>query len=84
MFSNSPRVRQIVYGLAIAAQIASFFVALYSPDLANAFVATAGVLSTVAGVTALTNVTQPTIPEYIAGGDVYNSGLGTLPKVDGI
>ena len=84
MFSNSPRVRQIVYGLAIASQIASFFVAIVNPDLANAFVATAGVLSTVAGVTALTNVKQPTTPEYIADGDVYNSGLGTLPKVDGI
>lgn len=78
MFSNSPRVRQIVYGLAIAAQIASFFVALYSPDLANAFVATAGVLSTVAGVTALTNVHPNAV---IAP---YENGLGELPKVDGI
>ncbi len=78
MFSNSPRVRQIVYGLAIAAQIASFFVAIVNPDLANAFVATAGVLSTVAGVTALTNVHPTAIV------DPYSNGLGDLPKVDGV
>lgn len=78
MFSNSPRVRQIVYGLAIASQIASFFVALYSPDLANAFVATAGVLSAVAGVTALTNVHPNAVIEP------YENGLGELPKVDGV
>lgn len=78
MFSNSPRVRQIVYGLAIASQIASFFVALYSPDLANAFVATAGVLSAVAGVTALTNVHANAVV------DPYENGLGELPKVDGV
>lgn len=59
MFTNSPRIRQIIYGLAIAAQIASFFVALISPDLATAFVSTAGVLAAVAGVTALSNITPP-------------------------
>lgn len=78
MFSNSPRARQVVYVLAVASQIASFFVALYSPDLANAFVATAGVLSTVAGVTALTNVHPNAVIEP------YSNGLGDLPKVDGI
>ena len=78
MFSNSPRVRQIVYGLAIASQIASFFVAIINPDLANAFVATAGVLSTVAGVTALTNVHANAVIEP------YSNGLGDLPKVDGV
>ena len=78
MFSNSPRARQVVYVLAVASQIASFFVALYSSDLANAFVATAGVLSTVAGVTALTNVHPNAVIEP------YSNGLGDLPKVDGI
>lgn len=78
MFSNSPRVRQIVYGLAIASQVASFFVAIINPDLANAFVATAGVLSTVAGVTALTNVH----PNAVI--DPYGNGLGELPKVDDV
>lgn len=78
MFSNSPRVRQIVYGLAVASQIASFFVAIVNPDLANAFVATAGVLSTVAGVTALSNVHPVGVIEP------YENGLGDLPKVDGV
>lgn len=66
MFTNSPRIRQIIYGLAIAAQIASFFVALINPDLATAFVSTAGVLAAVAGVTALANITP----------DVRANGLG--------
>lgn len=60
MFSSSPRIRQGIYALAIASQIASFFVVLINPDLAAAFVSTAGVLSTVAGVTALSNITPPT------------------------
>lgn len=76
MFSNSPRVRQIVYGLAVASQIASFFVAIVNPDLANAFVATAGVLSTVAGVTALTNITPAApIPGVDSGFIDGNTGF---------
>lgn len=63
MFANSPTIRKVIYGLAIASQIASFFVALINPDLAAAFVSTAGVLSTVAGVTAYSNVTAPAIVE---------------------
>ena len=73
MFSNSPRIRQVIYGLAIAAQIASFFVAIINPALADAFVATAGVLATVAGVTAISNVT-----------DVRANGLGgSAPDIEG-
>jgi hypothetical protein len=57
MFSNNPRIRQAIYGLAIAAQVASFFVTLVNAELAAAFLATSGVLAAVAGVTALTNIT---------------------------
>lgn len=56
MFSSSPRVRQVIYLLAIASQIASFFLTSAYPDLAAAFVLTSGVLTAVAGVTALSNV----------------------------
>jgi uncharacterized membrane protein HdeD (DUF308 family) len=56
VFTDSPIIRKVIYALAIAAQIASFFLTVSFPDLAAAFVATAGVLSTVAGVTALSNV----------------------------
>lgn len=71
MFSNSPRIRQGIYALAIVSQIASFFVALINPDLAAAFVSTAGVLSTVAGVTALSNVAYPAVvePALVVGVD---------------
>lgn len=57
MFQNHPKVRVAIYGLAIASQIASFFVILVNPDLAVAFVSTAALLTTVAGVQALTNIT---------------------------
>lgn len=57
MFSNHPGVRLAVYGLAIAAQIAAFFVrAGMQPELADAFDNTANLLATVAGVTAITNI----------------------------
>lgn len=69
MFTNSPRIRQAIYGLAVASQIASFFVALINPDLAAAFVSTAGVLSTVAGVTALANITPPAAQVEIVAGE---------------
>ncbi len=77
MFSNSPRIRQAIYALAIAAQIASFFVQIIDAAIADALLATAGVLAAVAGVTALSNV-HPT-----AVIDPYSNGLGDLPKVDG-
>jgi len=74
MFTNSPRIRQVIYGLALAAQIASFFVSLFDAALADAFVATAGVLATVAGVTALSNISP----------DVRSNGLGgTAPDIEG-
>jgi len=59
VFANYPIIRAVIYGLAVAAQVASFFVALYSPELAGAFVSASGVLATVAGVTALANITKP-------------------------
>lgn len=57
MFSNSPTIRKIIYGLAIASQIASFFLVASFPELAAAFVATSGLLGSVAGITALSNIT---------------------------
>ncbi len=70
MFSNSPRIRQGIYALAVAAQVASFFVALVNAELAAAFLSTSGVLAAVAGVTALTNITPPAaIVEPIPGVD---------------
>lgn len=72
MFTNSPRIRQGIYLLAIAAQIASFFVTIINPDLAVAFVSTAGLLTVVAGGTALSNLTP----------DVRANGLGGVaPEV---
>jgi hypothetical protein len=56
MFSHSPRVRQVIYALAVAAQIASFFITLTNAELAVAFVSTATVLTALAGGTALSNI----------------------------
>lgn len=56
MFANSPRIRITLYVLSLISTIASFFVALYAPDLAVAFVSTAGVLTAAAGITALSNI----------------------------
>ena len=60
MLSNHPKIRVGLYVAALASQIASFFVAVINLELAGAFVATAGVLSTAAGIAALTNITPPT------------------------
>lgn len=57
MFSDSPTVRKVIYGIAIAAQIASFFLVISFPDLAAALVAASGLLASVAGATALSNIT---------------------------
>lgn len=57
MFNDSPTVRKVIYAAAIAAQVASFFLVISFPELAAAFVSTAGLLTTVAGVTALSNIT---------------------------
>lgn len=60
MLSQYPKVRLGVYLIAIAAQIASFFVTIYSPDLAQAFSQTSDVLATIALATAATNLSGPT------------------------
>jgi hypothetical protein len=78
MFSNSPRIRQTIYAVAVAAQIASFFVQIFDAAIADALLATAGVLATVAGVTALSNIHPNAVIEP------YENGLGDLPKVDGV
>lgn len=57
MFSNYPTVRIVIYCIAIAAQIASVFLTINYPDLAAAFVSAAGILATLAGGTALSNIT---------------------------
>lgn len=57
MLTNYPRIRVGLYVAALVSQVASFFVAVVSIDLAAAFVSTAGVLSVAAGVTALSNIT---------------------------
>ena len=62
MFSDSPTVRKVIYGIAIAAQLASFFLVISFPELAAAFVSASGLLAGVAGATALSNIT-PTYDE---------------------
>lgn len=57
MFSDSPTVRKVIYGAAIAAQLASFFLVISFPELAAAFVSASGLLAGVAGATALSNIT---------------------------
>jgi uncharacterized membrane protein HdeD (DUF308 family) len=59
VFANYPVIRVVIYILAVAAQIASFFVGIYSPELAGAFVSASGALATIAGVTALANISKP-------------------------
>lgn len=62
MLAKYPYVRVAIYLLAVASQIASFFVVIVNKDLATAFVSTSSVLAAVAGLTALTNLT-PAVPE---------------------
>lgn len=59
MFTTHPKIRAIIYVLALASQIAAFFVRIYSPELGEAFTSTADLLAVAAGVTALTNITDP-------------------------
>lgn len=59
MFNDSLAIRRVIYALAIASNIASFFVVLSNPDLALAFVSTSTLLTGVAGATALSNPTPP-------------------------
>jgi hypothetical protein len=51
-----PQVRVVLYVLAILTNIASFFVVIYSPELAQAFVSTSALLTTAAGTVAISNV----------------------------
>ena len=60
MLKNYKNIRVIIYIIGIAAQIASFFVTIFSPELAQAFNQTSDVLGTVALGTALTNLTDVT------------------------
>lgn len=77
MFAEHPVVRAVIYGLAIAAQIAAVFIRLYAPDLADAFGAAAVILASVAGVQALTNLspTYITVDGEQIGKHVRESGL---------
>jgi hypothetical protein len=56
MLTQFPQVRVVLYALAILTNIASFFVVIYSPELAQAFVSTSALLTTAAGAVAITNV----------------------------
>lgn len=58
MFRNMKAVRVVIYLIGVAAQVASFFVTIYSPELAQAFSQTSDVLGTLALGTALTNMTD--------------------------
>jgi hypothetical protein len=57
MFSDSPTIRKVIYALAIAANVASLFLAVSFPDLAAAFLGTSTLLTGIAGATALSNIT---------------------------
>lgn len=56
MLTQFPQVRVVLYALAILTNVASFFVVIYSPELAQAFVSTSALLTTAAGAVAITNV----------------------------
>ena len=56
MLANAPKTRVVIYLIGIASQIASFFVAIYAPDVAQAFSQTADVLGAIALGTAITNI----------------------------
>lgn len=56
MLTNYPKTRLGIYLVAIAAQVASFFVTIYSPEFAQAFSQTSDVLGALALGTAATNL----------------------------
>lgn len=58
MLKNHKNVRVSIYLIGVASQIASFFVTIFSPELAAAFGQTADVLATIALGTALTNISN--------------------------
>lgn len=61
MLTNYPEIRVGIYVGAIAAQIAAFFLVIFYPEIAAACVATSGLLASVAGATALSNVDTTTV-----------------------
>lgn len=71
MFSNSPTIRKIVYAAAVLSSIASFFSAVFFPELVVPFVSTAGLLTTVAGVQAFTNITPASQPPFQEGEGLF-------------
>lgn len=56
MLTNYPKTRLTIYLIAIAAQVLSFFVTIYSHEIATAFSQTADVLGALALGTAATNL----------------------------
>lgn len=58
MLTNHPKIRLAAYLIGIGAQVASFFVAIFSPELATAFSQTSDVLGAIALATAATNVSD--------------------------
>lgn len=56
MLTNYPKTRLGIYLVAIAAQVASFFVSIYSVEFAQAFSQTSDVLGALALGTAATNL----------------------------
>lgn len=58
MLTNYPKTRLGIYLLAIAAQVASFFVTIYSPEFAQAFSQTSDVLGALALGTAASNLSE--------------------------
>lgn len=67
MLGRNPKTRLTIYLLGISAQIVSFFVAIYAPELAEAFSKTAEVLGAIAlGTAALNLDTSTGISEFDA------------------
>ena len=60
LLGENPKTRLVIYLLGISAQIVSFFVAIYAPDLAEAFSQTADVLGVIAMGTAAVNLDSST------------------------
>lgn len=60
MLSNHPRIRLGLYLTSIVAAVAAPFVAVSFPDYGAAAATAAGVLAAAAGVTATSNLKEPT------------------------
>lgn len=71
MFKEHPIIRLAVYGVALLAMAASFFMTAIDSPLAPAFVQTANLLGAAAGAGAISNLgTLTTRPKSLPGGDV--------------